>query len=304
MAKKKQETNLIIEELENSRRSSTLLKEHYERHKGQLSRSELVVADYFIALPLDELIFRSAEQIAAETGTSDATVIRAARRLGFSGLPELKRISHRAMAMVAPATERLAHRFRATGSDFKLISEQMFTAAHELLDSTREKLDPEALAKSIAILENADTVWCVGIGRSEVEAKHCAIALSRIGLRTRAIGTSGFSLANELIGLRPADVVIMFHTARELAELKLVIDQHRSIGCQMILISGVQLSDKYRADVSAVLTCVGTASGLASWSIGAIIVSDILAYGVAVRNQQRALDTKERLADIRSHVLR
>jgi DNA-binding MurR/RpiR family transcriptional regulator len=280
--------------------TSALLREHYDRHKADLSRSELTVADYFLSLSIDELIFRSAEQLAAATGTSDATVIRAARKLGFSGLPELKRLSSRTMARTAPTPERLAHRFRATGTDLNNITEQIFRTGHEILDSTQERLDVESLSSAISILEQADIVWCLGFGTSEIEAKHCAIELSRIGLRTRYSGSSGFSLASELIELRNTDVILMFQSGRDVAELRLVVDQIDKIGCQVILVCGVRLTESYGDKVSAVLTCVGTASGLASWTIGAVIITDILAYSIATRNQQLALTTKQRLADLRA----
>jgi hypothetical protein len=80
----------------------------------------------------------------------------------------------------------------------------------------------------------------------------------------------------------------------------LVVDQIDKIGCQVILVCGVRLTEAYGGKVSAVLTCVGTASGLASWTIGAVVITDILAYSIATRNQQLALDTKQRLADLRA----
>lgn len=97
--------------------NNMLLRDRFQQHKSKLSRSELAVAEYLLATPIDILIFESAEDIAAKSGTSDATVIRAARRLGFTGLPELKRLSSRNMAKSVPTTERLSQRFRATGDD-------------------------------------------------------------------------------------------------------------------------------------------------------------------------------------------
>lgn len=283
-------------------RTSAVLKEHFDRHRLQLSRSELVVAEYLVAMPIDILIFKSAEEIATETGTSDATVIRASRRLGFSGLPELKRICNRVIAKTVPTSERLEHRFRATGDNLTKVAAQVFSTAREILTSTEEQLDGEAVTAAVSILEVADTIWCLGFGTAEAEAKHCAVALSRAGLRTRCSGASGFTLANDLLDLRPSDVIVMFHALREGAELNLVVDQLRSLGCKVILVCGVQLRARYADRVSVVLTCVGSPSKLASWTIGAVAIGDLLAYGVAVRNQKQALEAKERLADLRSRM--
>lgn len=280
----------------------SVLRDRFQQHKSRLSRSEMAVAEYFLATPIDVLIFESAEDIAAKSGTSDATVIRAARRLGFSGLPELKRISSRNMAKSIPTAERLSQRFRATGDDLHKITKRIFSTVHEIMTSSEEKLDVVSLAHAAQLVDGADTVWCLGFGRSEVEAKHCAIALSRVGLRTRYSGSSGFSLANELIGLRREDVLILFHAARDTAELRLVINQVSEIGCRVVLVCGIQLTEQYSDQVSVVLTCVGSATGLASWTLGAIVISDILAYAVAARNQGRALETRKRLAQLRKQI--
>ena len=283
-------------------RTSTLLMERFQQHRAHLSRSEFAVAEHLVAMPIDILIFRSAQEIAAETGTSDATVIRSAKRLGFSGLPELKRVCSRTMAKTVPTTERLQQRFRATGTNLSRVAGQMFAAAREILTSTEEQMDEEALALAVSHLETADTIWCLGFGSAEAEAKHAAVVLSRVGVRTRCSGSSGFSLANELVDLRSKDVVLMFHALRETRELKLVVDQIADVGCKVVLVCGVQLRGGYNDKVSAVLTCVGSPSKLASWSIGAIVIADLLAYGIAVRNQQQAIDSRQRLADLRDRI--
>ncbi len=99
----------------------SVLRQRFEKHRSELTRSELAVIEYLLSMPVEEMIFQNAEDIAAKSGTSDATVIRAARRLGFSGLPELKRLCSRPIAKAQPTTERLSQRFRATGDDLSVV---------------------------------------------------------------------------------------------------------------------------------------------------------------------------------------
>lgn len=278
------------------------LNDRFQQHRSKLSRSELAVAEHLLAMPLEVLIFRSAEEIASETGTSDATVIRTAKRLGFTGLPELKRICGRSLAATTPPSKRLEQRFRATGNDMTKIARQMFAAAQEALKSSEGLAEGEELGQAIALIEQADTVWSLGIGTAEAVAKHCAVALSRAGIRTRTSGATGFSLANELLDLRKGDVIVLFHALRELPELKLIVGQGIAVGIPVVLVSGVQLQARYADKVSVGLKCVGVHSRLASWNLSAMVVADILAYGVAVRSPARAIEAKERLAALRSGV--
>lgn len=275
------------------------LNDRFQLHRLKLSRSELAVAEHLLAMPLEVLVFRSAEEIASETGTSDATVIRTAKRLGFSGLPELKRICGRSLAATTPPSKRLEQRFRATGSDTTKIARQMFAEAQEALKSSEGLAEGEELGRAISLLEQADTVWSLGIGTAEAIAKHCAVGLSRAGIRTRTSGATGFSLANELVDLRSGDVIVLFHALRDMPELKLIVEQGRANGIPVILVSGVQLQALYSDKVSVVLRCVGVPSKLASWNLSAMVIADILSYGVAVRNPSRAIEAKDRLAALR-----
>lgn len=278
------------------------LTSRFQQNRSQLSRSELIVAEHLIGMPLEVLIFRSAEEIAVETGTSDATVIRTAKRLGFSGLPELKRICGRSLASTTPAGQRLEQRLLATGSDIARVKRQMFAEAQEALKSSEELADVHDLDRAISLLEPADTVWCLGFGTAEVIAKHCAIGLSRTGTRTRTCGASGFTLANELIDLRRGDAIVLFHALRDTSELKLIVKQAEAAGIPLVLVSGVQLQALYADRVSVVLRCVGVQSKLASWNLSAMVIADILCYGVAARNPTRAVEAKNRLAALRSDV--
>ncbi|MEP7454184.1 MurR/RpiR family transcriptional regulator [Phyllobacterium sp. SB3] len=283
-------------------RTSSTLREHFDRSRPNLSRSEFAVAEHLISMPLDVLIFRSAEEIARETGTSDATVVRTAKRLGFSGLPELKRVCGRELASSTPASKRLEQRFRATGSDMTKIARQMFAEAQEALKSSQELAEGMELGRAISLLEQADTVWTMGFGTAEAIAKHCAVGLSRVGIRTRTTGSSGFTLANELIDLRSGDVIILFHALRDTPELKLVVTQGEAAGIPVILVSGVQLQTLYSDKVPVALRCVGVPSKLASWNLSAMVIADILCYGVAVQKPETAVETKDRLASFRNRV--
>src|SRR3954471_13492509 len=56
----------------------------------ELSPKERAVADFY-AGHLEEAAFLSAAEIAERLGTSDATVVRAVKALGYTGIPELRR---------------------------------------------------------------------------------------------------------------------------------------------------------------------------------------------------------------------
>jgi DNA-binding MurR/RpiR family transcriptional regulator len=69
---------------------SSTLQERVAARFDSLTATERRVARYLADHP-QEAAFASAEELGRATGTSDASVVRTAKALGFDGLPGLKR---------------------------------------------------------------------------------------------------------------------------------------------------------------------------------------------------------------------
>ncbi|MER5646466.1 MurR/RpiR family transcriptional regulator [Streptosporangium sp. NPDC002524] len=279
---------------------SPVLRERIARHGRTLSRTERIVAEYLATLAPSELPFVNADAIAEATGTSDASVIRTARRLGFSGLPELKRLATRPHATVTPPRERVVRRLAALGTDLGPATARIFDAAHELLHETAAVLDLEALDTAIGTISAADTVWCVGMGTSAAPALHLSDLLSRAGTRTRWLHETGFDLANRLLDLRDGDAVVLVHAARPMPDVHALVTLAGERGVPLILVCGTQLADRYGDEVTAVLGAVGSASRMASWNTGAFVLAEILGLMVEGAQETAALETRDRLVDLRA----
>ncbi|NED79610.1 transcriptional regulator, partial [Streptomyces sp. SID11233] len=92
----------------------------------QLSASERAVAQYLTGAPPQRLLFASAAQLGTASGTSNATVVRALQRLGYGGLPALKRdLAADFTAAVSPE-ERLKQRVAHVGKDLGTIWDDVF----------------------------------------------------------------------------------------------------------------------------------------------------------------------------------
>lgn len=279
--------------------ASVFLRERIEAHLTEFSRAERLVAEHLLKVPPADLAFLSAEDLAHATGTSDATVIRTARRLGFSGLPELKRQVTRSIAINTPVEKRIERKFTALSSESRIAGEAIFAAAREIVDSTQEATDYAAIDRAAELLRGARDIWCLGMGMAEPPARHLCTTLLRTGLRTRISTTSGFTLANEMVGLGPGDCVVIFQAAQRRKDIEALVEHANAVGAGTILISGVQLNAFFAEKVSVALHAMGVASRLASWSIGAMIVADLLTHCVATGAVQQAIDTHARLRRLR-----
>ena len=57
----------------------------------ELTTAERIAAQHMISQPPTSLLFTSAQELGRGSGTSNATVVRTLQRLGYEGLPDLKR---------------------------------------------------------------------------------------------------------------------------------------------------------------------------------------------------------------------
>lgn len=279
--------------------SNETLSERLRRHGAKLPRAERAIAEYLVTVLPDELPFLNASQIAEATGTSDASVVRAARSLGFTGLPELKRVASRAHRSHTERAERVDARLTALGDDVAVVTTAFHESMQELLDDNGHLLDLSEIERARTTIRSAQTVWAIGVGTSGAAALYLADQLTRAGHPARWTRATGFDLANELQAVLPGDVVVLFHAARDAREFTDVITWARRAGIPVVLVTGTQLADRHGHEVAATLRCVGTASELARWTIAAVHLAELLAVVVSTDDPARSADANRRLTELR-----
>lgn len=279
--------------------ASELLRERLREHGRELSRVERTIAEYLADVPLDELPFLRASRIATATGTSDASVTRTARSLGFSGLPELMRIASRPRRVETSRAVRLEAQLNALGGEAEAIAEAFHAAMRDQLDENVQLVDAEQLNRASTVIRGASTVWSVGIGTSGAAALHLTDQLTRAGYPSRWTKAASFDLATELLSARPEDVLVIFHAARPMPAFTALLDWADHAGVPVVLVCGTQLAESHAKQVAAVLQCVGTASELARWTIAAVQLAELLTLVVSASDPPKPTEAHRRLDELR-----
>ena len=107
----------------------------------------------------------------------------------------------------------------------------------------------EARAQQRALLAEARRIWTYGWGASYVAAEHLALKLRRMDRHARAIQTTGFRLADDLVDIGPGEVVVVFAPGRLLTDVEVLMDRARTVGAKCIMLSD-QLVDQIGDDVT------------------------------------------------------
>lgn len=161
-------------------KSSPMLMKIESMRKG-LSKSELLVCDYILENP-EEVIHLSVSELAAKSGVSDATVIRASQKIGSSSYQDLK-ISI-AKDIVTPL-QGVNEEINADDPAGRML-EKVFQGILNTLDITYRIQDPGVLEKAADILLNANRICICGLGNSHAIAADIQHKFMRLGLNATA----------------------------------------------------------------------------------------------------------------------
>ncbi|HET9626520.1 MAG TPA: MurR/RpiR family transcriptional regulator, partial [Kofleriaceae bacterium] len=168
---------------------------------ASLPPQQRAVADLLVER-LDESPFFSVPTLAERAGVSEATVVRVAQRLGFSGFPELKAaLLELVRARLAGGSPAPAH----AGTD-ALSAVTRLEADN--LDRLQRGLDRTTFEAAAAALSSADHVFTFGAGLSAHLAELAAYLLVQAGVRTSALSVRFTSPSEQIIMLRPDDALI------------------------------------------------------------------------------------------------
>lgn len=276
------------------------LNERLAQRLAELTPAERRVAEY-LARNLHGIIFATAGEIGAATDTSDATVVRTAKTLGYSGLPELKRAVGQEVGMATKPSVQLRRRIEQSGTDTATLLDHVFTEAAERITETRRLLDEKDFVTAVDALAEAREVVGYGVGPSGVAVNFLTRRLTRLGRQARTMSATGFLFADELLGLRAEDVVVLYAPGRLLSDMDALLQHAETVGARTILISdalGELLADR----VHVTLPALDSPSGFTQEGLSSMVVTDALMLGVASRDAARSTAASELLTALRKTV--
>lgn len=142
-----------------------------------LSRSEKQVISYIIAHP-EEVVYLSVSGLAEKSGVSDATVIRACRRIGMAGYQDLKVTL--AQDIVTPLQN--IHEEVSEDDSHAVIMEKVFQSTFHTLRYTHDTIKVEDITRASQLICDSSHVAIIGLGNSNSVAVDAMHKLMRLGI--------------------------------------------------------------------------------------------------------------------------
>lgn len=152
-----------------------------EAMRDSLGQAERKVVDYILRNP-EKVIYLSVAGLAEASGVSDATVVRACRKLGLSGYQDFKVTL--AQDIVTPIQS--IHEEISMEDDVSAIADKVFQGTVQALRLTHDSLDTEALERAADFIMKARRVVILGMGSSHSVAVDLQHKLLRLGIDAAA----------------------------------------------------------------------------------------------------------------------
>lgn len=249
----------------------------------------------------ERVILGTAQQIAAWAGTSDATVLRMVRAMGYASLADLREELLADMTETSSPASRMAETLAQAGTGPAPALAHVVDQQEAHLRALRDPDLAQAFAAATRHLARARAVHVFGIGPSGLMADYLALQLGRMGRLARAMTASGVALADQLMALRPGDAVVAIAYAPIYREIRAVLARAAALDLPVILIS-----DSLAPLVAGQFACHlevprGRAEHLALHS-ATMVVIEALALSLAGQDPDGAMVALDDFATLRAGI--
>ena len=250
----------------------------------EMTRSEKEISACLLSRK-DEFIKKSIQELAAENGTSTTTLIRFARRLGYSGFRELKT----ALCSDAAASPTLPSKFDSinfmTGS--RLLADTLNQAVR-CIEDTFSALPEKVLEESALKLENARRIYTFGMKESFALAHYAYTRLYTVRNDVFLLDAADGN-AESLLNITGEDVCLVFLFHRYTRHSVEILRALRKTGAAVLLVTNEPV-DEIAEYADILIPCVVYGIGIKNTSAAPVCLLDYLCNVLAVKNPQKALD--------------
>ncbi len=259
-----------------------------------LSPAQRQVAAYLVGSGRAAIV-ESATAIADELGLSDATVVRTAQALGYSGLPELRRALAGQVEDVTLA-ERLHHSLERT------VDSPLATAVDALatsLEALVAQVSGPRFDHAVEILARGDRLMWSGIGPSAPLADYASMVARRLGRPSTALTRSGPAAADDLLELMPGSALVVLSYGRLHRHVDALLHRATDLEVPAVLVTDV-LEGEIGHRVAETLVCWRGTPGLFTSHAPTMVLLEALLMGVARVDPERAQSSLAQLDELRS----
>lgn len=187
----------------------------YKENFNTLTKTEKKILEYIIKNPKD-IVISSALDIARELDTSDASVLRLSKTLGFDKFTDLKGYINTNLECISP-NERIIKNWNNFNSENDLAN-KIITADIDNIQNFLINIDFDLLNQTIIMLQNSKKIFFLGLGSSKGISQFMFWYMRRLGFEAECINEGGLGLYETLSHIKKGDTIFIFSFPRILED--------------------------------------------------------------------------------------
>ena len=273
------------------------VRERFDERYDDLAPAERRVAEELLGLGPGALVL-SAAALAERFGTSDATIVRTAKALGYASLAALRTDLAESASNPAPG-ERLRRTLTATSRDHFL--EQFVAQQVDGLEALLGNVDTSDFDRGADTLAAAGHVVWRGVGPSAELARYGRLLTVRIGKPSNAFVKEGTSFADELLTLTSDAAVVLLAYGRVQSHVTALLDRADELSVPVVLVTDT-LGRKLANRVAVTLRSGRGTPGEFASHTATLTLIEALTLALADRTRDDADDALTELNDLRASI--
>lgn len=205
-----------------------------QKQADRLTPSEQRLVQAVLAQPRQSAL-ATVTDLAREAGVHEATVSRLARKLGYTGYAAFRSALQTEFLPTEETATRL-HRTLQTASDSGVLA-TLVAEEKAALANLLDHVDEDRVSAAAALLIGARRLYIFGRGNAEALALMMAKRFRRFGRDVQLLTGDARSLAEGVLGMGPADVLLVYALRRAPRPYAALADHARDAGVPVVAIS-------------------------------------------------------------------
>lgn len=245
----------------------------------------------------EDTAFLTSAKLGEKAGVSEATVIRFAQFLGFSGFKDIKKgLQQEIKQKITPKIKmkETIERIRNKENVFYNLS----SIDKAILDEVNRNCSENNIKRAVEYLRKAPIIYIIGLGISKAIVDFLEFRLNRLEYNVLAITSGGEEVIDKLMSITPKDVIIGIGFFRPHKELVAALDIAKQKNVPIIAITDSEFSP-IATNANVVLNAKRGPADLMTSLVAPMSVANILILTLAMEDKERSINSFTKLDELK-----
>ena len=206
-----------------------------------LTKGEKKIAEYIISNP-EKVSDMSALDLGKVLNTSDASIVRFSKNIGFKGFSDLKTYLKIQINSFKKPQNKIIEKWNNFQSENDIV-DKIVKSDLKNIESFLSQIDVKKVEETVKNILSSKKVFVVGMGCSRGVAQFISWHMKRIGVNVELLQESGIGLLESLVHLKEEDTVLFFTFPRYLTDEVQASKLIKKRGAKLILITSELFSE-------------------------------------------------------------